>query len=89
MDFKIVPIQVASLNPYTKEITGKNQSVRPRTEADKLEVSDSAALFAQALAAAQELPEVRTELVREVASAVAAGTYVVDSRVIAEKLLSR
>jgi flagellar biosynthesis anti-sigma factor FlgM len=89
MDFKVVPIQIASMNPYTKEISGKNQTVRPRAEADKLEVSDSAALFAKALAEAQALPEVRADLVSEVKTAINSGTYVIDSRVIAERILSK
>lgn len=54
---------------------------------DRVSVSDDAKLVAEAAKAAQESPDIRVERVEALRSQVQAGTYNLDSRRIAQKLV--
>lgn len=87
MDFKIGPVQVSGVQRYN-EITRKPvKAAAPKQVADRVDVSESSRLFSQALVAAQATPDVRAERVEAVRAAVQNGTYQVDSRLIAERIL--
>ena len=82
-------------DPYTQQVQKQQQDrssiSQPATQAqatgDRVSVSPQARLFTEAYAAATNAPEVRQDKVNALKEQVANGTYQVDSRKIAEKLL--
>ncbi len=56
--------------------------------ADKLDISQSSRSFETALRAVKDAPEIRTDKVRELQESINNGTYRVDARVLADKMLS-
>lgn len=72
--------------------SGAKAARRPQTEApegraDQVEISARARVLQQADRAAREAPEVREERVQELREAIQNGTYQVDARAVAERLL--
>ncbi|MDR0249155.1 MAG: flagellar biosynthesis anti-sigma factor FlgM [Oscillospiraceae bacterium] len=89
MDLKIGAVQTAAIHRYG-EVRRQTQKVgETRGQADKLDISRSAGLFAEALAAAKEAPPVRDARVSEVRAAVDKGAYFVNSRLVAAKILEQ
>lgn len=87
MDMKIGPVQLPAIQRYN-EITRKPvKAVAVPQGTDKVDVSESSRLFAQALEAAMAAPDVRAERVDAVRAAVQNGTYQVDSRLVADRIL--
>lgn len=56
---------------------------------DRLELSQGAQELARLVRLVQQLPEVRTDLLRELGEAIASGTYKIPSSAVAEKMLGR
>ena len=79
----------AQLNPYAdvKRITQSPGAVSQKT--DKLELTGSKQQFQVAMKAARDVPEVRMEKVEAIKTQIEAGTYKVDSRAVAEKILEQ
>lgn len=75
------------VNPYA-EVARKNQvSNASLQSADKVEFSESARQFKTLLRAASDVPDVRTEKVEAIRQQIESGTYKVDSKAVAEKML--
>lgn len=55
---------------------------------DKVDISASSRSFAIAMKAVQEAPEIRTDRVKELQESIKNGTYKVDARTLADKILS-
>ena len=56
---------------------------------DRVELSPGAQELARLVRLVQQLPEVRTDLLRDLGEAIASGTYRVPSSDVAEKMLGR
>jgi len=67
--------------------TRKDASSRSSGRKDSVRISQEGRLFARALREAQESPEVRKARVNEIKQQVDAGTYVIDSRKTAAKMV--
>ncbi len=90
---------LGGLNPYERARieTSESETVRPRRESghvaenaprgDRVQFSDEAMLRTEAYKAASNAPDVRRDRVEEIKARVAAGTYEMDSRKIAERLV--
>ena len=87
MDFKIGPVTISGVQRYNEIARKPVKAVASSQETDKVDVSGSNRLFAQALAAAKSAPDIRAERVETVQQAVRNGTYQIDSGKIAERLL--
>jgi negative regulator of flagellin synthesis FlgM len=68
--------------PVRKDKSGKSSD-----RSDSVRISREGRLFARALREAQESPEVRRARVNEIKEQVDAGTYVIDSRKTAAKIV--
>ena len=66
---------------------GKTKEADPEVRGDRVSLSNDARLRTQAFSAAQAAPDVRQERVDALKAQVDNGTYVVDSRKVAAKLL--
>lgn len=84
------------VDPYTQQVQKQNQDraslhqqgvQSSQTTGDRVSVSPQARLFTEAYTAASNAPEVRQDKVNALKERIANGTYQVDSRKIAEKLL--
>jgi len=76
--------------PETEEVgrtSRKDSSGRTSGRSDSVRISQEGRLFARALREAQESPEVRRARVNEIKEQVDAGTYVIDSRKTAAKIV--
>ena len=83
------PAQVGSVNMKYVEVAKKNQaSAISLIGNDKVEFSENAKIFSSALKAAKDVPDVRMERVEAIRRQIVEGTYNVDSRKIAEKMIS-
>lgn len=87
MSLKIGPVQMAGIQRYNEVTKKPVKSAEVRQETDKVDVSGSSRLFAQALEAAKAAPEVRAERVDAIRTAVQNGTYQIDSQRIAARIL--
>jgi negative regulator of flagellin synthesis FlgM len=87
VSLKIGPVQITGVQRYSEISKKPVAAAALKQEADKVDVSGANKLFAQALSAAKAMPEVRAERVDAVRGAVQNGTYQVNSRLIAEKML--
>ncbi len=77
------------VNPYA-EVARKNKvSNASFQSADKVEFSATARQYKTLLKAAGDVPDVRTEKVEAIKKQIEAGTYKVDSKAVAEKLLNQ
>lgn len=65
----------------------KDKAGKPSERSDSVRISREGRLFARALREAQETPEVRRTRVNEIKEQVDAGTYVIDSRKTAAKIV--
>jgi negative regulator of flagellin synthesis FlgM len=82
--------------PHATQVNAYKETARvapnPRIgfqEADKLDVNESTRQFQVLLKAAQDAPDVRMEKVDAIKKQIEAGTYHVDSKAVAEKLLGQ
>jgi len=66
----------------------RGKSTSQGSETDRVTLSDDAKLVSVATRTAQDAPEVRSDRVAVLKAQVEAGTYLPDSRKIAEKLLT-
>lgn len=76
--------------PETEEAgrtSRKTASSKASGRSDSVRISQEGRLFARALREAQESPEVRRARVNEIKEQVDAGTYVIDSRKTAAKIV--
>lgn len=87
MSLKIGPVQIAGVQRYNEIAKKPVKGATAAQETDKIDVSGSSRLFAQALEAAKAAPEVRSERVEAVRTAVQNGTYQIDSQRIAARIL--
>lgn len=69
--------------------TNKIDKHKSSNKEDKLEVSDTAKDFIAAMEKYKKLPEVRREKVEELKEKVKSGTYYVDGKRIAEKMMEK
>lgn len=89
MNFKVggsVPMPGVSRYKNVQKAEPK-PAVRPE-ETDKVDVSESARSFSAALRAVKEVPEMRMDKVKELQDRIQNGDYQVNSRELAEKILS-
>ncbi len=83
------------VDPYTQQVQKQNQdrsaaqqqAAQAQSTGDRVSVSPQARLFTEAYTAATNAPEIRQNKIAALKEQVASGTYQVDSRQIAEKLL--
>lgn len=83
------------VDPYSQQVErqqldrSSQQGQAPQAQAtgDRVSVSPQARLYTEAYAAATSAPEIRQDKVAALKEQVANGTYAMDSRKIAEKLL--
>lgn len=87
MDMKINSIMKPGVARYADTVKKTTKPASVSQGADKVDFSESGRLFAQALKAAKEAEPVRTDLVNSIKARVDNGTYQVDSRAIAGKIL--
>ncbi|MCL2030223.1 MAG: flagellar biosynthesis anti-sigma factor FlgM [Oscillospiraceae bacterium] len=87
MDFRVGPVHVSGVQRYNEVTRKPVKADAPKQAADQVDVSESSRLFAQALAAVRSAPDVRAERVEAVRSALQNGTYEVNSKLVAEKIL--
>ena len=76
--------------PETEEVgrsSRKDASGKTSGRKDSVRISQEGRLFARALREAQESPEVRRARVNEIKERVDAGTYVIDTRKTAAKIV--
>lgn len=79
--------RASQTNPYA-EVARKNQVSRASFHgADKVEFSQNARQFKTLLQEANNTPDVRMDRVEALRAQIGAGTYKVDSRAVAEKLI--
>lgn len=77
-----------------KERTAPAEKAEPRQQAgqaapaDRINISSRTREIADLTAAIEKLPDVREDKVRQIREAIAAGTYSIDPRAIAEKILN-
>ncbi|HHY93771.1 MAG TPA: flagellar biosynthesis anti-sigma factor FlgM [Firmicutes bacterium] len=69
-----------------KEVTGGG---RARARSDQVELSPDARELARLVQLVERLPEVRSDRLRELAAALADGSYDVPASAVAEKMLGR
>jgi negative regulator of flagellin synthesis FlgM len=67
---------------------GNVNQARKTAPADKVNISDRSREIADLMAAVNQLPDVREARVQEIKESVEAGTYRVDPRKVAEKMIS-
>lgn len=88
---------LSTLNPYNKALIEQKQGdtaeraaaqAPPAMQGDRVSLSDEARLLTVARAEASAAPEVRREEVDALKQSIADGTYTVDSRKIAMKLIA-
>lgn len=79
----------AQFNPYVepKRVTPTLGAAAQKT--DKLELTASKRQFEVAMKAVRDVPEVRMEKVEAIKRQIEAGTYKVDSKAVAEKILEQ
>ncbi|HEY8491231.1 MAG TPA: flagellar biosynthesis anti-sigma factor FlgM [Dehalococcoidia bacterium] len=73
--------------PSGAKAARRPQTEAPEARADQVEISTRARALQQADQAAREAPEVREDRVRELREAIQNGTYRVDAKAVAERLL--
>lgn len=88
MDLKITSMQSVGYNRFNNVQKKQDVSQVTQTASDNLDISATSRSFASALKAAKETPDVRAGVVDSIRQSVNNGTYVADSRKIAEKMLS-
>ena len=71
-----------------KNATANGLSSAPLRRPDEVTISDNARSIAAATKAVSDAPAVREDRVNELKAAIAAGTYSVDSRRLASKLIT-
>ena len=69
------------------EAKDKASQARKADPADTVNISDRSREIADVMAAINQLPDVREARVREIKQSIEAGTYTVDPRKVAEKML--
>ena len=89
MEMKIGSVPAAQNSGYVRPMARVAELNDFLNGSDKLEISEMSRLQAQTLRAAQAAPEVRADKVKEISERIAAGTYSVDSRAIADKILGK
>jgi negative regulator of flagellin synthesis FlgM len=67
---------------------GKTPEPQAVKSSDRVDISSQGKKVAELMAVIDQLPEVRTDKINEVKEAILAGTYQVDSKKIAQKLLN-
>jgi negative regulator of flagellin synthesis FlgM len=87
MDFRVGPVQVPGIQRYNEVTRKAVKTAEPKQATDQVDVSESSRLFAQALAAVQSTPDVRTERVDAVRAALENGSYQVNAKLVAERIL--
>lgn len=85
---KIGSLPAVAMEQYQTNKVRTRKAETASMGTDSLELTGSSKLFAQALQAARETPEVRMDRVEEVRAQIAGGTYKVDSAAIAARMLS-
>jgi negative regulator of flagellin synthesis FlgM len=86
---RIEPAHTTALQPQAERSRAASQpSAEPPRAADRLELSDRSREIQRAAEAAAEAADVRAERVAAIKQQIGDGSYVVDSTVLAEKLLN-
>lgn len=93
---KISDRQIQSvIEAYQKRLQGLETGLRTdgarraREQSDRLELSPDARELARLAQLAKQLPEVREDLIRQVAQALKDGSYHVPAREVADKMVAR
>jgi len=68
-------------------VSEDKQSIKVLSSGDSVELSPEAKTMGQALKAMEALPDVREEKVAEIRERIANGTYQIDGREVAEKMI--
>ncbi|MFA5072290.1 MAG: flagellar biosynthesis anti-sigma factor FlgM [Nitrospirota bacterium] len=75
-------------NNGNPEPVEKPVSAPAKIQSDTINISDKGKEVAELLSSINELPEVREQKIQEIQQALASGTYTVDPRKIAQKMLN-
>lgn len=75
------------LKSYNKNIKKSDEVEKSGFKSDKVEISSSAREFQLAMQALKDIPEVRSEKVKELKEEINSGTYKPDAEKIAEHIL--
>lgn len=67
----------------------KEEPIEKSTAPDALALSNESRIKQQAMQAAQQAPDIREDVVKELKEKIAAGTYTIDEGKVAEKMISQ
>jgi len=85
---KINDLKAGRINQYYK-IVQQQAKNKDNADNDKMQISDKAKEIASAKKALKKSPEIREEKVAEIKAKINAGSYEVDSKKLAQKMLSQ